>query len=80
MRRLWLLGRTLTRTNRLGADLATGLCFAMLAYLFTGFFAQLSYQRYYWFLLALGGAAVHVLSRTGFSVEEPDARVAHRSG
>ncbi|MDQ4078558.1 MAG: O-antigen ligase family protein [Chloroflexota bacterium] len=39
---------------------AAGLLFALIAYLITGMFLHLSYVRYYWLLLALAGAAVHI--------------------
>ena len=32
-----------------------------MAYLTTALFLHLSYQRYYWLLLGLAGAAVHIL-------------------
>jgi O-antigen ligase len=39
---------------------ATGFLLAIIAYLSTAVFLHLSYVRYYWFLLALAGAAVHI--------------------
>jgi len=42
------------------ANLATCLSLSIVAYLGTGIFLQLSYERYYWFLLALAGAALYI--------------------
>jgi hypothetical protein len=42
------------------AALATALWLSIVAYLGTGLFLQLSHERYYWFLLALAGAALHI--------------------
>jgi len=55
-RRRWL-GRDLER-----ADLAAALTLSLFAYLATGFFLHLSYQRYFWLLVALGSAALHVVT------------------
>ncbi len=54
-RRLWLERRPDY------ADLATGCLLSLMAYLGTGMTEHLSYQRYYWFLLAVAGAALQVL-------------------
>ncbi len=43
------------------ASIAAGFLLAIIGYLTSGLFLHLSYQRYYWLLLALAGAAVHVL-------------------
>jgi O-antigen ligase len=45
------------------ALLATGLSLALLTYLATGLFLHLSYERYFWLMLALGGAAAWVALR-----------------
>lgn len=42
------------------ANLATGLWLSLVAYLGAGIFLQLAFERYYWFLLALAGAALHI--------------------
>jgi putative inorganic carbon (HCO3(-)) transporter len=41
--------------------LATACFLAIACYLTTAVFLHLNYQRYYWFLLALSGAAVHII-------------------
>ena len=40
--------------------IVTALIMAISLYLLTALFLQLSYQRYYWILLALAGAAIHL--------------------
>jgi putative inorganic carbon (HCO3(-)) transporter len=42
--------------------LAVAFGLAVMAYLASGLFLQLSFQRYYWMLLGLAGATIHVLS------------------
>jgi putative inorganic carbon (hco3(-)) transporter len=44
------------------AALANGLLAALIAYMATGVFLQLAYQRYFWFLVALANSAVWVLA------------------
>ena len=48
------------RKDRAGADLASALFFAMLAFLGTGVFLHLSYERYFWFLIALANVVAVV--------------------
>jgi putative inorganic carbon (HCO3(-)) transporter len=43
------------------AALATAILFALVAYLATGTFLHLSYERYFWMLVAIAGAAISVL-------------------
>ena len=52
--------------------LSTGYLLALLAYAVSGMFLHLSYERYYWILLALSAAVVAVASRTSGPDEEPD--------
>lgn len=62
LRRLWALrSRWLHEDSEL-ADLAMALALSLIAYQVSGVFLHLSYQPYYWFLLALAGVAVHVMS------------------
>jgi len=44
------------------AKLATALILAIFGYLGSAMFLHLSFQRYYWFILALAGAALHVFA------------------
>jgi putative inorganic carbon (HCO3(-)) transporter len=60
LRRLSVLQRT--RDPAL-ASLAQALLLALVAYLATGLFLQLAYQRYFWFLVALANAAVWICER-----------------
>jgi putative inorganic carbon (hco3(-)) transporter len=64
LRRLWALRRVLLERDPGRADLAAALCMSLLTYLCTAVFLHLSYQRYYWLLVALGSAAVYVLGAT----------------
>jgi hypothetical protein len=43
--------------------LSVGLIMAIFAYLASAMFLHLSYVRYYWFVMALSGAAAHILLR-----------------
>jgi O-antigen ligase len=43
------------------ADLAAGFLFALTAYMGTAVFLHLSYERYFWILVALAGATAHIL-------------------
>jgi len=61
IRRLFQRRRELLAKYPASADLATACGLMLLVYLGTGMFAHLSFQRYYWFALALAGAALHVL-------------------
>jgi putative inorganic carbon (HCO3(-)) transporter len=60
---LWQMSVFWTSRSLERASLAQGLMLGLLAYLATGVFLQLSYQRYFWFVLALGNAAVWMLRR-----------------
>jgi O-antigen ligase len=54
-RRFWL------PRSRRRADLAVAFSLSLVAYLGTGMFLHLSFERYLWFLVAITSAAVHVL-------------------
>lgn len=56
------------------ADLATALLLALLGYLLTGLFLTLAYERYFWLLLGLAGAATSVALRA----DQPRAHRAAR--
>ena len=47
------------------ADLVTACTLSLLTYLWTAIFLHLSYQRYYWFLLAFSSAAVRIAGASG---------------
>lgn len=76
---IWTTARSLLRARRrwLGvrtdlANMATALLLGIVAYVMTGFFLTLAFERYFWLLLALGGAAAHVLR----TLPEPGAAAA----
>ena len=45
------------------SELARALILALVAYLASGIFLQLSFQRYFWFLIALANATIWTLTR-----------------
>jgi putative inorganic carbon (hco3(-)) transporter len=63
MAQLWRLTVYWRRRNRDLAALARAFLLAIVAYLATGIFLQLAYERYFWFLLALANATVWMLRR-----------------
>ncbi len=69
MTRLWRLRKHFTRRSRKDlANIASGFWLAIFAYMFSSIFLHFAYQRYYWILLAIAGAAVHILQ--GLAAEE----------
>jgi len=40
------------------ANMAIGIFLAIISYLANGLFLSLTYERYYWFILAIGGAII----------------------
>jgi hypothetical protein len=67
IRRLVKAGRRSAETHPELANLSTALVLSIAAYLTTAVFLQLSFQRYYWLLLGLAGAACKVAQ----SIESP---------
>lgn len=63
LRKLWRTRRSCAVSQPQLARLATSFCFAIIAYLGTGVFLHLAFERYYWFLLALAAAALYVIRR-----------------
>ncbi len=61
--RLWRLRQRKLATNPEEAHFVTGIGLAIVAYLGTGVFLSLAFQRYFWLLIALAGVATHVLHR-----------------
>lgn len=61
IRELWRARRAWAPVRPDLARLATAFLFSIIAYLGTGMFLHLAFERYYWFLLALAGAAVQIL-------------------
>ena len=61
---LWRLSRLWAAASRPElAELALALALSLVAYLASAAFLQLSYQRYFWILIALGNAAIWILRR-----------------
>ena len=63
MRALWRARRLALARDGQAADLAAALWLSLFAYLATGVFLHLSYQQYFWFLVALASAGLHVAAR-----------------
>jgi O-antigen ligase len=66
--RLWQARRRFLATRPELAQLAVALILSICAYLGSAMFLHLSFQRYYWFTLALAGAALQIFaaeSRSG---------------
>jgi putative inorganic carbon (hco3(-)) transporter len=61
------------------ADLATACCLSICTYLATAVFLHLSYQRYYWFLIAVGGAALFIFRSESRRVQERSIEAAWAS-
>ncbi|HEU0004697.1 MAG TPA: O-antigen ligase family protein [Terriglobia bacterium] len=59
--RLWQERQYWSQTRPELSHMATAFLLSIMGYLGTAAFLHLSYQRYYWFLLALAGAAIQVL-------------------
>lgn len=57
------------------ANMATAFTLAIVAYLTTGLFLHLAYERFLWLLLALAGSAAYVGLKAQDSLEEPAASV-----
>jgi putative inorganic carbon (hco3(-)) transporter len=63
MAQLWRLSRFLAQARPDLAHLATAFALALLAYLASGMFLQLAFQRYLWMLVALANATIWTLTR-----------------
>ena len=53
--------------------LAMGCLMSLAAYLLSGVFLQLSFQRYFWILIALGNATIWVLRHERTDEQQPSA-------
>lgn len=58
---LWRLRRRLRETRPELANVAASFFLSVVGYLYTGVFLQLSYERYFWILLALAAVAAAVI-------------------
>jgi O-antigen ligase len=60
LHRLWRLRAHFARNRPDLAYLASGFWLGIVAYMVTGIFLQLAYQRYLWLYLGLAGAAIQI--------------------
>ena len=60
---LYLMARRMRERRPDVARLALAMWTGIFGYLIAATFLHLSYQRYYWLLLAFGGAMVHIMAR-----------------
>lgn len=74
---LWRLRRRLRATRPDLANIAASFFLSVVAYLYTGVFLHLSYERYFWILLALAAVAATVI-RQDAEPEIPQDLVADR--
>ena len=74
MYQLWQVRRRWAQSRPDIAYTAAGLLLAITAYLASAAFLHLSYIRYYWLLLALAGAAIHIFRNLTPAEAEPDER------
>ena len=58
--RLWRLRLQAQRSHPEIASLSTAFLFCMFGYLVNAIFLHFAFQRYYWFLLAMTSAAIHI--------------------
>jgi putative inorganic carbon (hco3(-)) transporter len=63
MHGLWSVWRRLQQMGSEHADTAMAFYLCLVAYLISAIFAHLSYQRYFWLLMALSSATIHILGR-----------------
>lgn len=69
---LWRIWRRLQQKGSEFADTAMAFSLCLVAYLISAIFAHLSYQRYFWLLMALCSATMHILGELEQeSVSEP---------
>lgn len=60
---LWGIWRRLQQKGSEFADTAMAFSLCLVAYLISAIFAHLSYQRYFWLLMALCSATMHILGK-----------------
>jgi putative inorganic carbon (HCO3(-)) transporter len=74
---LWRLRRRLRAKRPDLANIAASFFLSVLAYLYTGMFLHLSYERYFWLLLALAAVAAAVIrDDAGPDLEDVEAQAA----
>lgn len=75
LKRLWSAHRRWQEVRPDLSNLAMAFFLSILAYLGTAVFLHLAYQRYFWFLMALSGATVHILRRREQATTEETTHV-----
>jgi hypothetical protein len=75
LHRLWRVRQSLAQSRPDLARLATALILSILAYLGSAAFLSLAYQRFYWFLLALAGAALQVVAAEASRGVAPETKL-----
>jgi putative inorganic carbon (hco3(-)) transporter len=81
IRRLYGLWTMRKVTDPEAADFGLAFILSITGYMGTALFLQLSYQRYYWFLIAMASAVVHIANSGGFRrVTVPQAVPARTAG
>jgi hypothetical protein len=61
MHGLWKIWKKLQREGSESSDVAIAFFLCLVAYLISAIFAHMSYQRYFWLLMALSSATIHIL-------------------
>jgi len=63
MHGLWKIWKKLRHEGSESSDVAMAFFLCLVAYLISAIFAHMSYQRYFWLLMALSSATIHILGR-----------------
>ena len=61
MHGLWKIWKKLQHEDSESSDVAMAFFLCLVAYLISAIFAHMSYQRYFWLLMALSSATIHIL-------------------
>src|SRR6267378_4136538 len=61
MHGLWKIWKKLRHEGSESSDVAMAFFLCLVAYLISAIFAHMSYQRYFWLLMALSSATIHIL-------------------
>jgi len=79
MVQLWRLRRYWLYRRPDSANMLTAFFLSVVAYLASGVFLHLSYQRYYWLLLTLANSAIYVYQRETMAAESLDRLTVEKS-
>jgi putative inorganic carbon (hco3(-)) transporter len=78
MRLLWRGHRRLRETDAELADTAAALWLGLIAFLLSALFLSHAFERYYWLIIALAGATLHLIAAHERAVLRPAQRVRYR--